>query len=338
MNKILKEKNIIDIHCHTAGIGAGGSGCYISDKLKSNWRYDIYLKAFGVTQQEVEKHGDGLIIKNLSEKIAASKYVDGAVILALDGVMDKEGNISYEETEVYIPNDFIAAQTSQYDNLYFGASVNPYRANALELLEEVSEQGAVLIKWLPPIQMIDPADNTLIPFYQKLVELGLPLLTHTGHEHSFTRARPEFGDPQRLSLPLEHGVTVIAAHAATTGKTDGEDNMERLLPMFKKYPNLYTDISSLTQLNKLGYLSRLLKHKDIYDRLLYGTDMPLIATGLVSPWYFPLDLNIKQMYQVSRIKNPWDQDVLLKQTLGVPDEVFTRSLELGIFGTTPGKR
>ncbi len=329
----MERKPVIDIHCHTAGIGVGSSGCYVSEKLKTNWRYGIYLKAFDVTQHEVEKHGDGLVLKRLSEKIAASHSVDGAVVLALDGVIDREGALSYAQTEVYIPNDFISTQTALYDNLYFGASVNPYRPGALDLLEEVAARGAVLIKWLPPIQMIDPADTSLVPYYQKLAELDIPLLSHAGHERSFTRARPEYGDPRRLTLPLEHGVTVVAAHAATTGKTEGEDNMERLLPMLKKYPNLYTDISSLTQLNKLGYLSRLLRHEEIHDRLLYGTDMPLIATGLVSPWYFPFDLGIKHMSQICRIENPWDRDVLLKKSLGVPDHVFTRAFDLGFFTT-----
>lgn len=33
--------------------------------------------------------------------------------------------------------------------LRFGASINPYRRDALELLDKAVEAGAVLMKWLP---------------------------------------------------------------------------------------------------------------------------------------------------------------------------------------------
>jgi hypothetical protein len=31
------------------------------------------------------------------------------------------------------------------------------------------------------------------------------------------------------------------------------------------------------------------------------------------------------MWRISRIRNPWDRDVALKQALGVPAEVFTQA-------------
>ena len=316
---------IIDMHCHVAGIGAGGSGCYISPGLRDNFRYGFYLRAFGVSGKELEKHGDALVFEKLAAKLEASSLVDAAVILALDGVIGEKGALDYQKTEIYIPNEFVAEQTARFDNLLFGASINPYRPEALAQLEWAAEQGAVLIKWLPSIQHIDPADERIIPFYRKLKELGLPLLTHTGHEHSFTRVCQEFADPKRLVLPLEEGVTVIAAHAGATGMNEGEDNMERLLVMFDVYPDLYADISSLTQLNKVGALATLLKHGDVHGRLLYGSDMPLINTLLVSPWYFPFSLSPARIFQLSRIANPWDRDVRLKQALGVPEDVFSRA-------------
>ncbi len=327
-----KNAKILDMHCHVAGIGAGNSGCYISTELRSNFRYKIYLRAFGVSEEELKQKGDAIIFKHLSQGVAASKYVDGAVILALDGVYDKNGALDYEKTEVYIPNSFVKAGVKPFDNLYHGASINPYRPDALEILDKVAAEGAVLIKWLPSIQHIDPADKKIIPFYKRLRELKLPLLSHAGHEKSFTTAKNHFADPKRLELPLQLGVTVIAAHAATTGTSEGEDNMVRLLSLFSRYENLYTDISSLTQLNKLGYLAKLLKHEGIHKRLLYGTDMPLINTLLVSPWFFPRKLNLSEMFSLSQIDNPWDQDVLIKRKLGVPDEVFYKPYELLIEG------
>lgn len=35
---------IIDMHCHTAGFGAGGSGAWLSDNLGKSWKFGLYLK------------------------------------------------------------------------------------------------------------------------------------------------------------------------------------------------------------------------------------------------------------------------------------------------------
>jgi len=322
------EGRVVDMHCHIAGIGAGGSGCFVSQKLRKSWKYRIYLRAFGISERDLMQHGDALVIEKLSRSLARSKSVDAAVVLAMDGVVGEDGELDQRLTEIYIPNEFVAKEVRKYDNLYFGASVNPYRRDALERLDRAAADGAVLVKWLPSIQHIDPADERLIPFYLKLKELGLPLLTHAGDENSFTGARNELGDPARLHLPLKLGVTVIAAHAATTGKNESIDNMERLLPMFAEYPNLYTDISSLTQINKMGSLSRLLDSEVPKDRLLYGTDMPLLKTGIASPFFFALKLPIGRIIALARAGNPWDQDFALKRELGVPAGVFTNAAGL----------
>ncbi|RQW82134.1 MAG: metal-dependent hydrolase, partial [Geobacter sp.] len=209
---------LIDIHCHTAGIGSRGSGCFVSQGLRNSFRYRFYLKAFGVTERELLTEGDGLIMQRISQSLARSRRVSAAVILALDGVAARDGELDESATEIFIPNQFVANEVRRYPNLLFGASINPLRRDALRRLEEVAADGAVLLKWLPPIQHIDPADQELVPFYLRLKELGLPLLSHTGSEHSFTRARNEFGDPERLRLPLSLGVTVIAAHGAGSGR------------------------------------------------------------------------------------------------------------------------
>jgi predicted TIM-barrel fold metal-dependent hydrolase len=252
--------------------------------MERSWKTRFYFRAFGVTGAELRHHGDGLILERLSRLLENSTRVQQAVVLALDGVVDGRGELDRERTELYIPNDFLADQCRRHDNLLFGASVNPLRRDALERLDAVAADGAVLLKWLPSIQGADPADRRFIPFYRRLAELRLPLLCHTGEEESFTRADNALADPARLRLPLEQGVTVIAAHCASNGRNDGEHNLARLLPLFAEFPNLYADISALTLANRLGHLQRVLGHPELHDRLLYGSDMPLPCTGLTTPW------------------------------------------------------
>jgi len=324
----LPEAPILDMHCHTAGIGARGSGCFVTERLQSSWKFDTYLDAFGLSQEDLEREGDGIVVERIAKLVRESEAVSSAVVLAMDGVVGRDGKIDLEHTEILVPDRFVQEQTALYPELHFGASIHPYRKDALGRLEWAAAHGAVLVKWIPSIMWIDPADPVILPFYRRMVELGLPLLSHTGNERSFSTAKDELCDPARLKPALEAGVTVIASHMATTGENEGEGNVERLLKMMASYPNLYTDVSSLTQINKLGSLDRALREECLEGRLLYGTDFPLVETALVSPWYFPLHLTIREMHELSGVENPFERDVLLKQALGVPADAFARSAKL----------
>jgi len=311
------------MHCHIAGLGAGGSGCFVSPRLRNNWRFNVYLRSFGITQKEILKRGDGLVADRISEMVAQSRTVRKVVVLALDGVVGADGQLDTNRTEVYVPNEFVAEACQRHTNLLFGASINPFRPDALARLEWAKAHGAVLVKWIPPIMEIDPADPKLTPFYQKMAALDLPLLSHTGEEKSFSRADEDLGDPEKLRLPLSLGVRVIAAHIASSEKYQGERGSDRLARLMREYPNLYADISALTQINKPGVLREAVTRPEFSGRLLYGTDFPLINTLLVSPWY-SFHLSLRQKWALSRVKNPWDEDVLTKQALGVPAETFAR--------------
>jgi len=57
-------------------------------------------------------------------------------------------------------------------------SVNPYRPDALAELERGAKRGARMVKWLPNAMGMDPSDELCDPFYQKMKELNLILLSH----------------------------------------------------------------------------------------------------------------------------------------------------------------
>ncbi len=321
----LEQEHIIDWHVHVAGLGYGDSGNFINKGMRDNYRFGFFMKWMDVNEDELKEHGDQIVVKRLNDKVTQSKYVDQAIVLAMDGIIDEaSGELDKENTQIYVDNDYVARETDKYPNLLFGASINPNRENSIELLEKVHKQGAVLIKWIPSIMYIDPADKKFEPFYKRMAELNIPLLTHTGMEKSFANARDKLADPLRLKLPLKSGVTVIAAHIATTGESEGEDNFQRIMPMFKKYSNLYVDISSLTQINKLGYLAKAIKEPGLEERMIYGTDWPLQYFPLVSSWYHVNHIGIVKAWNIGRVQNKWDRDVELKRAFGIPPSVFTR--------------
>jgi predicted TIM-barrel fold metal-dependent hydrolase len=243
----------------------------------------------------------------------------------MDGVIDAEQDLDLVRTQVYVPNEFVAKQTARFPQLLFGASINPLRHDAIARLRWAKANGAVLLKWIPNIMLIDPSDPRFEDFYREMVTLDIPLLTHAGQERSFAGADDTLGDPHKLRLPLQLGVKVIAAHIATTGDNDGVPNYERILPMFKEFPNLFTEISSLTQVNKRNYLVDALTREGLSERMLYGTDWPLQFFALVSPLYQLDELDVATVKAILAVDNPWDRDVALKQALGVDHAVFART-------------
>ena len=307
---------IVDIHCHAAGIGSGGSGCYVSPRMASSFKFRFYLEGFGVTRADLVARGDSIVIDRISEGVAASHCVGRAVILAIDSAIDEDGREDLARTELYVPDRFVAAEVAKHRNLLFGASVNPLRKDAVERLAWDRDHGAVLVKWLPSIQGFDPADPRCEPFYRKLAELHLPLLCHTGIEHSFTREDQAMGDPERLRPALKLGVTVIAAHGAAGGSYFGMRGIDRLAAMMGEFPNLYADISAMTLVNRGRHFAELVQRPEFRGRLLFGTDYPLVAIrALVSPWYFPVRLPLARIREIDALGNPWDRDVALKLSL-----------------------
>ena len=121
---------------------------------------------------------------------------------------------------------------------------------------------------------------------------------------------------------------IIAAHVASSGEREGVENIERLLEMMPEFPNLYADISTLTQMNRSRYLPQVLSDERLKGRLMYGTDYPLTNTPLVTALQFPLRLTIREMADIMLTKNSWDRDVKLKAALGCPKEVFELSRSL----------
>jgi len=329
VNKAISENPrqtaYLDMHVHVAGLGKKGSGNFVGKEMLENIRFPIFLRVMNVSTKDLEEKGDQILVERLSQKLGQSKRVSQAVILALDGIVNRAGQLDRDATQVYVSNEFVAEQAARFENLLFGASINPYRKDAIERLEWAKQNGAVLIKWIPPIMGINPSDERIIPFYKKMIELDLPLLSHAGQERSFGSAIDALGDPLYLELPLQLGVTVIAAHIATTGTFKGQDSYQRILPLFQRYPNLYSEISSLTQLNKRNFLADALSREGLTDRLIYGTDWPLQFFPLVHSVYHLPHIGWEKARAVSAIENQWDRDVALKEAFGVPEEVFERS-------------
>jgi hypothetical protein len=230
-------------------------------------------------------------------------------------------------------------------------SVHPYRRDAITALERWAGRGGTMVKWLPNAMGIDPSDPRCDPFYQRMRELGVVLLSHAGEEKAVEAEEDQrLGNPLHLRRPLDHGVRVIAAHCASLGRNpDLDDPARPLVPSFelfmrlmedKRYEGLlFGDISAMTQRNRIGGpLTTILARPDLHTRLVNGSDYPLpainvvISTGaLVRGGYITRRerAGLNEIYDY----NPLLFDFVLKRTLRHPGT--GRRLPASIFQAHP---
>lgn len=317
---------IIDTHVHLAGTGSS-SGCRLSSRLRRGPAF-WYIRF--LSRQMLVPVTDESIREHLLAVLSASKLVDRAVFLALDMPHDAGGQARPEWSHLFVPNDYCAAIAERETKVLFGASVHPARPDALDELDRVAEMGAVLVKWLPSSQAIDPADPAHKPFYAKLAELKLPLLCHVGPEHAIppagvTRAQRRtvlaWNDPAVLHQPLEAGVTVIAAHCALPIYPWEPSRYEVLRDLMERFPNCRADISALflPMQRRLKLVKRVLDELD-QERLLLGSDYPLPVSCRMPRGLKPADPAERRAARAE--KNTLDRNVRMARAMGFKECVL----------------
>lgn len=308
--------SVIDVHVHLAGLGAGGTGCFVSEKMKRTLVYRI-LKRFADFDVE-DPDVDRKYAAKLAELISTSPHVDRAVVFAMDGVFDG-GKLDTERSHMFVPNDYLFETCRTHPELLPGASVNPSRPGAIEELERCSEAGAVLCKWLPPLQLFDPSKKEYRDFYRALARLKLPLLGHTGCEHTFPGMVQEYGWPEKYQQAIDEGVTVIFAHCGVACKLHkSHHKMTTVFDLMAKHPNVYADTSALCSFLKFWTLKEI-PFDRFPTRFVHGSDYPIPPLAIP----FVRKLGLKDAIRLTRHPNPIEVDWQVKSTVGVPEHVFT---------------
>jgi predicted TIM-barrel fold metal-dependent hydrolase len=312
-------KALIDCHVHLAALPDGDNGCYISPRMLKSllfrfllWKHEL---ASDRPREANQKYLDDLLIE-----LRASRHIQKAVLLGMDGVYDQKGRLDQTHTDFLISNDYVLTTAKTYPNEFLaGVSINPQGHDAIDEVHRCADAGAVLVKVLPNAQQFNPADPRYKPFYRTLVERKLPFLSHVGYEFSLIGKDQSMGDPDRLQLALDEGVTVIAAHACSYGLM----LYEKFLPTFhdfaKRYPHFYADISALTLPNRLRMLLHLRRHQELQDRLIFGTDYPLSVFHLAA-WG---RVGLRALRDMVRTRNRFDRQVLVCRGLGLRFRSFS---------------
>jgi uncharacterized protein len=241
----------------------------------------------------------------------------GLVALACDDVYGEDGTARPDLSRLYVPNHYVFEVAKLEPRILPGISIHPARKDSLDALEAGVEAGAVLLKLLPCVQIVDPSLPKYRSFWKRMAELRLPLLAHTGGEFSLPTYRPDLQDPNCLRVPLELGVKVIAAHCGARSLPWGRDYCLEFLELRRQFPNLYGDISALSQPTHLKTLARLRENP---ERILYGSDYPVVNSVMWSRmmrWVSEEDWS-----RIRRMKNPLERKLQLSKAQGFPDAIF----------------
>jgi len=347
---------LVDYHTHIVGLGTDGSGAFVSARTRNwlsleRWKFLIYASASGIKNLA---QADQEYVVRLARLARGSPRGGKYRILAFDKYYKPDGAVDLGKTNFYIPNDYIFRLTEQYPDIFLPViSVHPYRRDALAELEKWARRGAKFVKWLPNAMGIDPSSSLAEPFYRKMKEHGMILLSHTGKEQALGAGEEDqrLGNPLLLRRALDHGVRVIMAHTASLGTCqDLDDSGERRLPCFDlalrlmgeaKYQQLlFAEISAMLQFNRMpGPFATLLRRQDLHPRIVNGSDYPLpainalIHTRSMARAGFITGEERAQLNEIYDY-NPLLFDFVLKRTMRHPET--KQKLAPSVFMANPG--
>lgn len=352
---------IIDVHCHYALSARLASpeierfsfepafdpqrpayDSYLAPRAMNRLSFRMYRRLAGIDANIPPGPSlDAALESWFQRHLLADGPIDRFVLLAFDEYHTNAGerplppSTRFERgSDMYTSNSMIRGLCrARPDRYMFGASVHPYRENAVECIREVAAAGAVLLKWLPLHQNIDIADDRTLAVLRTCAEIGLPVLVHYNEEFTLATQHPEHMGLSALldvlrRLRVERRMpTTIVAHVATPVTPLGieqpfYDLCRALLGEFADAP-LFADISALTTFGKIKYLRWLATRQDLHSKLLFGTDYPVPVS------LFRLRRDLGRAYKPIRTCPSWPQQVaMICRNLGFGEIVFCRAESL----------
>ena len=258
---------IIDAHCHIW-----------EEKLVSKEIKDLMSNALkdGIYdhKSEIFKFDPSQIV-NITPKGLVQEMeeagIDKTVLLALDYDIFFKSKIGYKGY-----NNYVAGIVEKYPDKFIGfAGIDPRRGiESIVELERCLDIGMTGVK-LWPLAGFYPDNPDFYPFYERIQELDVPLLCHTGSSppHTYMKYnRPIFIDTIAVDFPK---IKIIMAHVSNPWTNEA-------LHVAGKNQNVYVDISSyqLTyKISPLIFFQTLISAKMScgVKKVLFGSDWPIFT-------------------------------------------------------------
>lgn len=311
---------VVDAHVHIVGNGSGGTGCWVRSRFYQ-WPLQAYmLKHIGLPISALRGELDRLFVEQLLRFVRGSS-LEAAIILAQEQVYTADGQLMPDHGTAYVPNDYVLRLCHTYKEFLPAVSIHPGRPDALEELDRCLSEGAVMLKILPNCHNIDCSNRRYLKFWERMAAAGLPLLAHTGGEHTLQVINASYADPRTLELPLQVGVNVIAAHCATKSGLFDPQYFHAFVELALKYPNLYGDNSAFNVPIR-GSVARDCVKPPLRDRMIHGSDFPVPVLGIWARLRGWIDHATWRKWE--RHPNVLERDYQLKRAVGFDDATFSR--------------
>ena len=312
----------IDMHVHMVGNAPSGHDCWVRVTPFKAPLYALMLRRLGLSYGQLKQDGFDDLYRDTLLGFIRESEIEAVCLLAQEAVYKDDGTLWEDAGNAYVPNDYVLQLARDHQEFIPAVSIHPARPDALDELDRCIEAGAAMMKCLPNCQNINCNNKDFRRFWIRMAEAGLPLLAHTGGEHTLQVVNAEYANPEVLRLPLECGVNVVAAHAATGSGLFDPNYLPSLIGMMGDYENLYADSSALNVPTRSYALRRCLDDSLLADRLVHGSDYP-VPTSPAWAWVRGL-IDSDQWAELKKIRNPIEADYQTKVAVGFPETHFTR--------------
>lgn len=244
---------------------------------------EYLTEALGAYTEATEKYFRTSIPVITIDEMAAEFQADDllAILFAWDA-----------ETATGLPpvtNDYIADAVKAHPDRFLGfASVDPHKGTAAiaELERAVLELGLIGLKTQAGAQDFRPDDRQFYPLWEKVAELGVPVLFHVGTTGlgagtpggmgiKLDNMRPIYVDTVAADFPE---LKIIAAHPAWPWQ-------DEMIAIALHKDNIWIDLSGWSPKYFSETLVREIKTR-LQDRVMFGTDYPFIT---YSKWISAFD-------------------------------------------------
>jgi len=311
---------IVDEHVHVCALMPGHGS--LSAELRRRFSFVFMRWRLGVSFFADDERLERQVETKLVDTVKQTPELDAAVVLAFDRVYGNDGRADDAHTHLYVTNEYVVELVRKHPKLLFGASIHPYRPGALAELERCVAGGAVLMKWLPVTQDMNPADERCLPFYDALAHYRLPLLCHTGGELTLPYMNAGYADPGLLVPALHRGVTVIAAHCGTRALPRETDYLPAFCRLAKEHERFYGDTSALNLPLRSYAYETILNDEAVRRKLVHGSDWPVITVPPARMGW------VNDLRLLATESNWMRRDVLIKRALGLGDDYWHRAATL----------
>ena len=212
-----------------------------------------------------------------TEQEMAQDFID-LDVKALIIAWDAEANTGYSK----VSNDYVAKVVKEHPDAFLGgwAMIDPWKGKMAvrELERAVKELGLIGLKFQQVAQGFFPNDRRFYPIYEKCVELGVPVLFHTGTTGLGAGLPGGGGFHLKYTRPIPHiddvaadfpELTIIGAHPSWPWQ-------EEMIAVALHKANVYIDLSGWAPRYFPDSLKREINSR-LQDKVMYGSDYPDIS-------------------------------------------------------------